>query len=101
MKPTHLIAGIGALLIVAVLGWYFYMESAPLYEQSPQRDLDPTRSILVLPIDEARMKRPAAPAQADTPAADGEGAAAGGEGAAAEAAQPTDATPTEDSPEEP
>lgn len=40
MKPVQLIAILGGLLIVGVVGWYLYMESNPPYATTPVRGLD-------------------------------------------------------------
>ena len=40
MKPIHMIAGVGVLLILGLGGWYFYMQKTPPYETATERGLD-------------------------------------------------------------
>jgi hypothetical protein len=40
MKPVHLLAGLGVVLILGFGGWYMYMQRSPPYEQSTERALD-------------------------------------------------------------
>ncbi|MCB9542233.1 MAG: hypothetical protein H6703_07290 [Myxococcales bacterium] len=41
MKPIHIVAGLGATLIVALAGWYMYMQQTPSYERTYTRGLPP------------------------------------------------------------
>lgn len=85
MKPVQLIAILGGLLIVAVIGWYLYMESNPPYETTPVRGLD-------LPAVGAKQAAPSSGAAAPTEAPPSQ--AAPSEAAPSEAA-PSEAAPTD------
>lgn len=39
MKPIHIIAAIGGVLIVAVGAWYLYMQANPPYEETNVRGI--------------------------------------------------------------
>ncbi|MGK0357819.1 MAG: hypothetical protein ACI9U2_000102 [Bradymonadia bacterium] len=58
MKPVQLIAILGGLLITGVIGWYFYMEANPFYEDTPVRGLNLPAASAKAP-QSAKAKEPA------------------------------------------
>lgn len=62
MKPIHLIAGLGGLLIVGLLGWYMYMQQTLPFDEAPTRGLHIPRSA------KQAADKPAAPEAAPAPA---------------------------------
>lgn len=78
MKPIHIIAGLGATLIVGLAGWYMYMQQTPSYERTYQRGLPPGVAAKAAP-DAPAAPTPAAPAAAPDAAAPPADAAAAAE----------------------
>lgn len=74
MKPIHIIAGLGATLIVGLAGWYMYMQQTPSYERTYQRGLPPGVAAEAPPRDPApptpATARAAAASDATAPPAD-------------------------------
>lgn len=64
MKPIHIIAGLGATLIVGLAGWYMYMQQTPSYERTYQRGLPPGVAAKAAPEDPAKPTPAAARAMA-------------------------------------
>lgn len=86
MKPIHIVAGLGATLIVGLAGWYMYMQQTPPYERTYNRGLPPGLAAEAAPADPAEAPPPsprqvaaegAADAPTAAPAADGGRADAG------------------------
>ncbi len=56
MKPIQLIAGLGVVLIVALGGWYFYMQKTPPYETATERGFNPATAKPATPATPASAK---------------------------------------------
>lgn len=69
MKPVHVLAGLGAILILGFGGWYLYMQRTPPYEQATTRGLDiksakPAAELGAKPAKAAKSDAAAQPAKA-------------------------------------